>query len=166
MSCVYIIVYYIFNKDFCCCSVTQSSLTLLTPWTVACQASLSFIISQSLLKLMSIESVMPPNHLVLCCPLLLLPSTFPSIRVFSSKSAFCKKWPNCWNFSISISQPPMNIQDWYPLELTGLISLQSEGLSRVFSSTTVKNISSSAFSLLYDPTPTSRHDYWKNHSFD
>ena len=112
-----------------CCSVTQSSLTLLTPWTAACQASLSFIISQSLLKLMSIESVMPPNHLVLCCPLLLLPSTFPSIRVFSSKSAFCKKWPNCWNFSISISQPPMNIQDWYPLELTGLISLQSEGLS-------------------------------------
>ena len=97
---------------------------------------------------------------------LLLPSTFPSIRVFSSESAFRKKWPKCWSFSISISQPPMNIQDWYPLGLTGLISLHSEGLSRVFSNTTVKNISSSAFSLLYGPTPTSRHDYWKNHSFD
>ena len=74
-----------------------------TPWTAACQASLSFIISQSLLKLMSIESVMPPNHLILCCPLLLLPSIVPSIRVFSNESALHLWWPNYWNFSISPS---------------------------------------------------------------
>ena len=71
------------------------------PWTAALQASLSFTISQSLLKLMSIESVMPSNHLILCHPLLLLPSIFPSIRVFSSESALCIRWPKYWNFSIS-----------------------------------------------------------------
>ena len=70
-------------------------------WTAACQASLSFTISRSLLKLMSIESVMPSNHLILCCPLVLLPSIFPSIRVFSNKSAFCIKWPKYWNFSFA-----------------------------------------------------------------
>ena len=74
-----------------------------TPWTAACQASLSFTISQSLLKLMSIESVMLPNHLILCCPLLLLPSIFPSIRVFSIESAVCIRWPMYWNFNFSIS---------------------------------------------------------------
>ena len=74
-------------KKFCHCSVTQSCPTLATPWTTTCQASLSFTISQSLLKLMPTESVMPSNHLILCCPLLLLPSIFPSIRVFSDDSA-------------------------------------------------------------------------------
>ena len=74
-----------------------------TPWTEACQASLSFTISQSLLKLMFIESVMPSNRLTLCCPLLLLPSIFPSVRVFSSESPFCIRWPNYWSFSLSIS---------------------------------------------------------------
>ena len=74
-----------------------------TPWTPACQASLSFTISQSLLKLMSIESVMPSSHLILCCPLLLLPSIFPSIRVFSNESALCIRWPKYWSFSFSIS---------------------------------------------------------------
>ena len=74
-----------------------------TPWTAACQASLSFSISQSLLKLMSIESVMPSNHLILYRPLLLLPSIFPSIRVFSNNSALCIRWPKCWSFSFSIS---------------------------------------------------------------
>ena len=73
-----------------------------TPWTAACQASLSLITSWSLLKLMSIESVMPSNHLILCHPLL-LPSILPSIRVFSSKSALCIRWPKYWSFSFSIS---------------------------------------------------------------
>ena len=98
-----------------------------TPWTAACQASLSITNSQSLLKLMSIELVMPSNHLILCCPLLLLPSIFPSIRVFSNESVLCIRWPKYWSFS-SASVLPMNIQDWFPLGLTGLISLQSKGL--------------------------------------
>jgi len=104
----------------------------MTPWTAAQQASLSFPISQSLLKLMSIESVMPSNHLILCCPLLLLSSVFPSIRVFSSELALPIRWPKCWSFSFSI---PVNIQDWFPLGLIGLISLLYKGLLRVFSST-------------------------------
>ena len=108
-----------------------------TPWTAACQASLSFTISQSLLKLMSIESVMPSNHLILCCPLLLLLSIFPRIRVFSSESAFPIRWPKYW-VSGSASVLPMNIQDWPPLAWTGWISLQSKGLSRVFSNTIVQ----------------------------
>ena len=74
-----------------------------TPWTAACKASLSFTIFQSLLKLMSSESVMPSNHLLLCCPLLLLPSVFPSIRVFSNESALHIRWPKFWSFSFSIS---------------------------------------------------------------
>ena len=74
-----------------------------TPWTAACQASLAFTISQSFLKFMSIESVMPSNRLILCRPLLLLPSTFPSVRVFSSESAPHIRWPKYWNFSISPS---------------------------------------------------------------
>ena len=74
-----------------------------TPWTAARQASLSIINSQSLLKLMSIESVMPSNHFILCCPLFLLPSIFPSIRVFSNESILCIRWPKYWSFSFSIS---------------------------------------------------------------
>ena len=74
-----------------------------TPWTTVCQASLSFTISWSLLKLMSIESVMPSNHLILCYPLLLLPSVFPSIKVFSNESALCIRWRKYWRFSFSIS---------------------------------------------------------------
>ena len=108
-----------------------------TPWTAACQASLSITNSWSLLKVTSMESVMPSNHLILYCPLLLLPSIFPSIRVFSSESALHIRWPKYWSFSFS-SVLPMNIQDWFPLGLTVLISLQSKGLSRVFSSTTIQ----------------------------
>ena len=89
---------------------------------------------QGLLKLMSIESVMPCNHLILCRPLLLLPSIFPRIRVFSNESALHIWCPKYWSFSISL---PRNIQGWFPLGLTGLISLLSKGLSRVFSCTTV-----------------------------
>ena len=86
--------------------------------------------SRSLLKLMSIKSVMPSNYLILCCPFLLLPSIFSSIRVFSNESVLRIRWPKYWSFSISLS----NMRGWFPLGLTGLISLQSKGLSRVFSS--------------------------------
>ena len=106
-----------------------------TPWTTARQASLSIINSRSLPKPMSIESVMPSNHLILCHPLLLLPSIFPSIRVFSN-GALCIKWPKYWSFSFNIS-PSNENQDWSPLGWTGWISWQSKGLSRVFSNTTV-----------------------------
>ena len=107
-----------------------------TPWTTACPASLSITNSWSLLKLMFVESVMPSNHLILC-HLLLPPSIFPSIRVFSNKSVLHSRWPKYWSFSFSISLW-MNIQDWFTLELTGLISLLSKGLSRVFSNTAVQ----------------------------
>ena len=107
-----------------------------TPWTTAYQASLSFIISQSFLKLMSIESVMPSSHLILCCPLLPLCSIFPSVRVFSNESALCIRWPRYWSFTFSISLP-MSIQGWFLLGWIDLILLLSQGLSRVFSSTTI-----------------------------
>ena len=106
-----------------------------TPWTAAHQASLPFTISQSLLKLMSIESMMPSNHLILCRPLLLLPSIFPSISVFSNESALCIRWPKYWSFSIS---PSNEYSELVSFRLTGLISLQSKGLWRGFSSTTVQ----------------------------
>ena len=122
--------------------LTFSSVLLLshvqlfaTPWTAACQTSLSISNSRSLLKLMSIESVMPSNHLILCSPLLLPPSIFPSIRVFSNKSVLCSRGPST-GVSALASVLPMNIQDWFPLGWTGWISLQFKGLSRVFSNTT------------------------------
>ena len=107
-----------------------------TPWTAARQASLSITNSQNLLKLMSIESVMPSNHLVLCRLLLLLPAIFPSIRVFSMSQLFASGGQSI-RVSASASVLPMNIQDWAPLGWTGWISLQSKGLSRVFSNTIV-----------------------------
>ena len=85
----------------CCCSVAQLCRLFVTPWTAARQASLSFTISQNLLNLMSVESVMPSKHLILCHPLLLLPSIFPSIRVFYNESALRVRWPKYWSFSIS-----------------------------------------------------------------
>ena len=107
------------------------------PWTAACQAPPSITISWSLLKLMSIELVMPSNYLILCCPFLLLSSIFPSIRVFSNEVALCIKRPKYWNFSFSIS-PSNEYSRLIPSALTGMISLQSKGLSRVFSKTTVQ----------------------------
>ena len=104
--------------------------------TAACQASLSITNFQSLLKLMSIQSVMPSNHLILCCPLLLLHSVFPSIRNFSNESSLHISGQS-FGASASASVLPMNIQDQFPLGLTDLISLQSKELSRVFSNTTV-----------------------------
>ena len=108
----------------------------LAPWTAARQAFLSFTISRSLLKLMPIEWMMPSNHLILCRPLLLLPSVFPSIRVFSNELALRIRWPKYCSFH-SESVLPMNIQGWFSWGLTDWISLQSKGLSRVFPSTTV-----------------------------
>ena len=108
-----------------------------TSWTAARQASLSITNSQSLLKLTSIMSVMPSNHLILCCPLLLPPSIFPSIRVFSNESVLCIGGQSI-GASASASVLPMNIQAWFPLGWTGWISLQSKKLSRVFSNTTVQ----------------------------
>ena len=113
-------------------SVVSNSL-----WThglAARKASMSITNSQSSLNLQSIESVMPSNHLIFCHSLLFPPSIFPSIRVFSNESVLCISWPKYWNFRFL----PMNIQDWFPLGLTGWISLQSKGLSRVFSNTTVQ----------------------------
>ena len=108
-----------------------------TPWTAEHQASLSITNSQSLLKLASIKLVMPSNHLIPCRTLLLLPSIFPSIRVFSIESVLHIRWPSI-AASASASVLPMDIQDWFPLGWTGWISLQSKGLSRVFSNTTVQ----------------------------
>ena len=118
------------------CSVQSSSHVWLFA-TAAHQASLSITNSQSLLKLISIKSVMPSNHLIFCHPLPLLPSIFPSIRVFSKESVLYIRWPKYWSFN-SASVLPMNIQDWFPLGWTGWISLQSKGLSRIFSNTTVQ----------------------------
>ena len=134
----------------------------MTPRTVARQAALSITNSQSLLKLMSIALVMPSNHLILCRPLLLLPSIFPSIRVFSSESVLHIRWPKYWSFSFSISPSNEYLAlissriDWL-----GLLAVQG-----IFKSPQFKSINSSAPSLLYGPTLTSIHDYWKNHSFD
>ena len=111
--------------------------TLRPPWTAARQTSLSFTISQNLLRLMSIESMMLSNHLILCCPFLLLPSIFPSIRVFSNESALLIRWPSI-QASPSVSVLPMNIQGIFPLGLTVLVSFLSKGLSRVFSNTTFR----------------------------
>ena len=113
----------------------------------------------------STESVMPSNHLILCCPLLLLPSIFPSIRVFCNESVLHIRWPNYWVSALT-SVLPMNIQDWFPLGWTGCISLQSKGLSRVFSNTTVQRNQFSGTQLSLQSNFTSIHDYWKNHGFD
>ena len=136
-----------------------------TPWTAAYQVFLSITNSQSLLKLMSIESVMPSNHLILCRPVLLPSSIFPRIRVFSSESVLHIRSQST-GVSASASVLPMNTQDWSPLGWTGWISLQSKGLSRVFSNPQFKSINSSVLSFLYHPNLTSIHDYWKNHSLD
>ena len=136
-----------------------------TPWIVALQASLSITNSWSLLKLVSIESMMPSSHLILCHPLLLLPPIPPSIRVFSSESTLHMRWPKYWS-SASASVLPMNNQDWSVLGWTGWISLQSKRISRVFSNTTVQKHQFFGAQFLHSPTLTSIHDHWKNHSLD
>ena len=137
----------------------------LTPWTAACQDSLSITNSRSLPKLMSIESVMASNHLILCRPLLFLPSIPPSIRVFSNESALCMRWPKYWSFSFSIS--PSN-------EHPGLISFRMDWLDLLAVQGTLESLlqhhSSKASVLLHSAffivKLSSIHDYWKNHSLD
>ena len=133
-------------------------------WTAARQASLSITNCQSSLKLMSIESVMISNHLILWCPLLLPPSIFPSIRVFSNESVLRIRWPNFWSFSFRIS--PSN-------EYSGMISFRMDWLDLLAVQGTLNSLlqhhsskASLALSFLYSPTLTSIHDYWKNHSLD
>ena len=137
-----------------------------TPWTAAHQAFLSIANSQSLLKLMAIESVMPSNHLILCHPLLLPPLIFPSIRVFSSESILRIRWPNYWSFSFSIS--PCK-------EYSGLISFRMDWLYLLAVQGTLKSLLQhhtskasilrcSAFFIVL--TLISIHDHWKNYSFD
>ena len=141
-----------------------------TPWITARQASLSTTNYQSSPKLMCIELVMPCNHLILCRPLLLPPSIFPSIRVFSNESALCIRWPKYWSFSFSIISSK---------EIPGLISFRMDWLDLLAVQGTLKSllqhhsptpqfksINSLALSFLYAPTLMSSHDYWKNHSFD
>ena len=108
-----------------------------TPWTTAHQAPLSLTNSQNPLKLMPIESMMPSNHLILCCPCLLPPSIFPSIRVFSNESALHIMWPKCWSFSFNIS-PSNEYLGPISFGMDLRVSLQSKGLSRVFYNTTVQ----------------------------
>jgi len=124
------------NISFSCCSVTQSCLTLCDP--IDCSTpGLPVIYHLPEPAQAHVQSQWcHPNHLVLCHPLLLMPSTFPSIRVFSNESALCIRWPKYWSFTFSILL--MNIQGWFPLGWTGWISLLSKGLSRVFSNTTVQ----------------------------
>ena len=135
-------------------------------WTAARQVSLSITNSQSLLKFMSIESVMPSNHLTLCHLLLLPPSTIHSIRVFSNESVLHIRWPKYWSFSFSIG--PFN-------EYSGLISFRTDLFNLLAVQGTLKessptpqfkSIKSSVLSFLYSPTLTSMHDHWKNHSLD
>jgi len=141
-------------------------LLFVTPLTWAVEASLSITNSRGLLKLMYNELVIPSNYLILCHPLLLLPSIFPSIRVFYNESALRIRWRKYWNFSFSISPSS---------EYSGLISFRIEWLDLLAIQGTLKsllqepqfkNINSLAFSFLYSSTLTSIHNYWKNHSFD
>ena len=137
----------------------------MTLWTAATQASLSFTISWSLLKLMSIELMRPSNHRILCRPLLLLPSIFPSIRVFSSESSLHIKWTKYWSFSfrLSVSNEYLGLiffrTDWFYL-------LAVQGTLKSSPTLQFKSINSLALSFLYSPTLTSIYEYWKNHSLD
>ena len=142
-----------------CCSVAQSCLTLCDPMDCSTPG---LPVHRELLKLMCIESEMPSTHLILCRPLLLLPSIFPSIRVFSNESVIHIRWPEYWSFSVSIS--PSN-------EYSGLISfdwldLAVQGTLKSLLQHQFKSINSLVLSFLYSPTLTSIHDYWKNHSLD
>ena len=132
----YCIISFFFYFQFSSVQSLSHAWLFVTPWTAACQASLSITNSRSLPKPMSIESVMPSNPLILSCPLLLPPSIFPGIRVFSNQ-VFASGGQSIW-VSASTSLLPMITQDWSPLGWTDWISLQSKGLSRVFSNTTVQ----------------------------
>ena len=146
-------------------SVAQLCPTLCDPMTAVCQASISITDSQSLPKITSIELVIQSNHVILCHPLLLPPSIFPWIKVFSNESALRIRWPKYWSFSFNIS--PSN-------EYSGLISFRVDWLDPLAVQETLKSllqpefksINSLVLSFLYSPTLTSIQDYWKNHSLD
>ena len=140
-----------------------------TPWITACQASLSITDSQSSLRLMSIQSMMPSSHLILCRPLLLLPPVPSSIRVFSKESTLCMRWPKYWSFRFSISpsnEHPGLISfrmDWLDLlPVQGTLESSPTPQFKSFNSLALSFLHSS--SLLHSPTLTSIHDHWKNHS--
>ena len=135
------------------------------PWTEANQASLSITNSQILLELMSIELVTLSNHLILCHPLLLLPSIISNIGSFPMSQFFASVGQGI-GVSASASVLPMNIQDWFPLGWTGLSLCYPKDSQQSSPTPQFKNINSSAPSLLFGPTLTSIHDYWENHSFD
>ena len=138
-------------------------LLFVTPGTAACQASLSITNSWSLLKLISIASVMPSHHLILCHPLL-LPSIFPRIRVFSSELVLCIRWLKYWRFSFSIS--PSSEYSWlisFRMDWLDLLAVQGPVKSLFQHHSSKASIRHSSF---YSPTRTSIHDYWKNHSFE
>ena len=134
-----------------------------TPWTAARKASLSITNSLSSLKLMSIKSVMPSSHLILCRPLLLLPPIPPSIRVFSNESTLHRRWPKYWSFRFSIQWTPRT-----DLLQNGLVGSPCSPRNSQESSPTpqFKSFNSSVLSFLYSPILTSMHDHWKNHSLD
>ena len=136
-----------------------------TPWTVEHQASLSITSSWSLLILMSIESVMPSNHLIHCRPLLLLPSIFPSIRAFSNESALHIRWPKYWSFSFSIS-PSNKYSGLISFTIDSVVLLAVQGTQKSSPTPHFKSINSSALSFLHSPTLTSIHDHRKHHSLD
>ena len=150
-------------------SVPQSCPTFVTPWTAGSQSSLSITNSWSLFKLMSIESVMPSNHLILCHPLLLLPSVFPSIRVFSNESVLWIMWQipfnEYWGLTsfrmyqfdlLAVQGTPKNLLQNHSSKASILKQQQQQN----------KSINSLALSFLCSPTLTSIHDYWKKHGFD
>ena len=143
-------------------SVVSSSAS---PWTAAHQASLSFTISWSFLKLMSTESIMPPIHLILCPPLLFLSTICPSIRIFSSESALRIRWPKDCHLSFSVS--PSNEYSrliYFRIDWFDRLAVQGT-LSRVFSNTTIQKHQFFHLNFLYGSILTSIHDYWKNQSF-
>ena len=136
-----------------------------TPWTASHQAFLSLTNCQSLLKLMSIESGMPSNYLNLSHPLLLLPSIFPASGSFPMSQSFALDGQSI-GVRASASVLPINIQDWFPLGVTGWISLLSKGLSRVFSNTTVQKHQFFGTQFSLQSNSHIHTDYWKNHGFD
>ena len=165
---IFLLLYMSFSPEYVSSSVQSLSHVQLfaSPWTAAYQASLSITNSRSLLKLISIESLMSSNHLILCCPLLLLASIFPSIRVFSDESVFHIRWPKYWNFSFSNS--PSN-------KYSGLISFRIDQFDFLAAQGTLKSLLQhhsskasvllhSAFFIVHLSHPL--HDHWKNHSLD
>ena len=160
-----LMLFFIFSHSVSSVQLLSSVRLFATLWITARQASLSITNSWSLLKLISIKSVMATSHLILCCPLLLLPPTPPSIRVFSNESTLHMRWPKYWSFGFSIS--PSN-------EHPGLISFRMDWLDLPAVQGTLesppipqfKSTNSLVLSFLHGPIPTSIHDHWKNHSLD